>query len=99
MKEAVYEFLKQIPKGKVVTYGQIAEHLGNRNLSRAVGNILHTNPDPIGQPCYKVVDRNGALAEHFGDVGGIETQRLRLEQDGIEVVNYRVDLKKYGWQP
>ncbi|MBQ7980243.1 MAG: MGMT family protein, partial [Oscillospiraceae bacterium] len=41
----IYEYLTTIPKGKVVTYGQIAEHLGNRHLARAVGNALHKNPD------------------------------------------------------
>ena len=97
LNERVYAFLKTIPKGKVVTYGQIAAALGNRKLSRAVGTALHHNPDPIGQPCYKVVNRNGALARSFGDVGGIETQKRRLEQDGIEVVDYRVDLSKYQW--
>ena len=45
MKEKVYEFLRTIPKGKVVTYGQIAEYLGNKKLARVVGNILHNNPD------------------------------------------------------
>ena len=39
----VYKYLQSIPKGKVVTYGQIAEDLGNKNLSRAIGNILHIN--------------------------------------------------------
>ena len=41
----IYEYLTTIPNGKVVTYGQIAEHLGNKRLSRAVGNALHKNPD------------------------------------------------------
>lgn len=94
MKEEVYEFLKTIPKGKVVTYGQIAEYLGNKKLCRVVGNILHNNPDPIGQPCYKVVNSKGELSRNFGD-GGIEIQKKRLQNDGIEVINYKVNLKKY----
>lgn len=94
MKEEVYKFLKIIPKGKVVTYGQIAEYLGNKKLCRVVGNILHNNPDPIGQPCYKVVNSKGELSRNFGD-GGIEIQKKRLQNDGIEVINYKVNLKKY----
>ena len=97
MKQCVYDFLKTIPRGKVVTYGQIAGYLGDKKLARVVGNVLHSNPDPAGQPCYKVVNRNGELAKHFGD-GGIETQRRRLEADGIEVTGYRVDLSKYQWK-
>ena len=45
MKEKVFNYLTTVPKGKVVTYGQIASYLGNRKLARVVGNILHNNPD------------------------------------------------------
>ena len=97
MKEKIYSLLKTIPKGHVVTYGQIAEYLGNIKLARYVGNVLHVNPDPIGCPCYKVVNSRGRLAESFGD-GGIDVQRKRLEEDGIEVVDNRVDLSKYQYR-
>lgn len=93
-KENVYEFLKTIPKGRVVTYGQIAEYLGNKNLARAVGNILHNNPDGDKYPCYKVVNNKGCLSKSYA-FGGIEGQKEKLENDGITVVDYRVDLKKY----
>ena len=94
-RQAVYEFLLTIPEGKVATYGQIAEYLGNKNWARAVGNALHENPDPDRYPCYKVVSAQGKLAEHFG-FGGLEEQKRRLEKDGVEVVNGKVDLRKYG---
>ncbi len=94
MKEKVYGFLKTIPKGKVVTYGQIAEYLGNKKLARAVGNILHSNPAQNEYPCYKVVDSKGNLSENYA-FGGIEKQKERLENDGITVCNYKVDLDKY----
>jgi len=98
MKQKIYDYLKTIPKGKVVTYGQIAEYLGNKNFCRVVGNILHNNPDPIHQPCYKVVNSKGELSKNFGD-GGIEVQKQRLENDGIEVIHYKVDLLKYKYEP
>lgn len=94
MKEKVYKYLTKIPKGKVVTYGQIAEYLGNKKLARVVGNILHNNPDENKYPCYKVVDSKGSLSKHFA-FGGIEKQKERLERDGIIVNNYKVDLDKY----
>jgi O-6-methylguanine DNA methyltransferase len=93
----VYKYLQSIPKGKVVTYGQIAEDLGNKNLSRVIGNILHINPDPIKYPCYKVVNYKGELSKNFGD-GGINIQKERLEKDGIIVNNYKVDLKIYQYK-
>lgn len=97
MKQRVLQFLLTIPKGKVVTYGQIAAYLGNKGLARVVGNVLHSNPDPDRYPCYKVVNAQGKLAAHFG-FGGLEAQRRRLEADGIKVDGDRVDLVKFGWK-
>ena len=94
MKEKVYEYLRTIPKGKVVTYGQIAEYLGNKQFARVVGNILHNNPNEDRYPCYKVVDSKGNLSRHFA-FGGIEKQKEKLEREGIVVKGYKVDLNKY----
>lgn len=96
MKTQVYEFLKTIPKGKVVTYGQIAKHLGNKNLSRVVGNILHNNPDPTNIPCHRVVNCKGMVSDSFA-FGGSTAQRSLLEKEGIVFEsNGKIDLKKYG---
>ena len=91
----IYEAVKKIPKGCVATYGKVAEMAGNPRMSRAVGNALHKNPDPDHIPCYRVVNSKGELAGAFA-FGGEEVQRKLLEADGIEVVNGKVDLKKYG---
>ena len=91
----IYEAVKKIPKGHVATYGQIAEMAGNPRMSRAVGNALHHNPDPEHIPCYRVVNSKGELAGAFA-FGGEHVQEELLKADGIEVVNGRVDLKKYG---
>lgn len=91
MKEKVYDFLRTIPKGKVVTYGQIAEYLGNKKLARVVGNIIHSNPNEDKYPCYKVVDSKGKLSNQFA-FWGIEKQKETLEKDGIVVINYKVNL-------
>lgn len=95
MKQKVYDYLLTIPAGKVVTYGQIAEYLGDNNLARVVGNILHNNPDEEKYPCYKVVNAKGELAEHFA-FGGREGQKRKLEAEGIVVEGNKVDLRKYG---
>ena len=96
-KQIVYEYLAAIPRGKVVTYGQIAVFLGDKNLARSVGNILHVNPDGDKYPCYKVVNSRGSLAENYA-FGGTEGQRQRLEADGITVSDNRADLKVYQWE-
>lgn len=96
MKDKIYNYLAMIPKGKVVTYGKIGEMLGNKKLARYVGNVLHENPDGDKYPCYKVVNSEGKLSYAYS-FGGIEAQKMRLEADGISVVNYKVNLEKYGW--
>lgn len=96
MKERVYEIVKHIPKGSVITYGEIARCLGNKNLARAVGNILHSNPDPANIPCHRVVNSRGEVADNFA-FGGADAQRKKLECEGIVFESDgRIDLKKYG---
>lgn len=94
MQNQVYDFLLTIPKGKVVTYTQIAEYLGNKYLARVVGNILHKNPNGDKYPCYKVVNSKGELSLRYA-FGGIEAQRQRLEAEGITVRDQKVDLTVY----
>ena len=91
----IYEAVKQIPKGHVATYGQVAAMAGEPKMARAVGNALHKNPDPEHIPCYRVVNSKGELAGAFA-FGGENVQKKLLEADGIEVINGKVDLKKYG---
>ena len=93
----IYEAVKKIPKGKVATYAQVAEMAGNKKMSRAVGNALHKNPDPEHIPCFRVVNSKGELAPAFA-FGGEDEQRKRLEEDGVEVKDGKVDLKKYGME-
>lgn len=91
----IYEAVKRIPKGKVATYGKVAEMAGNKKMSRAVGNALHKNPDPDNIPCFRVVNSKGELAPEFA-FGGMGEQRKLLEAEEIEVKDNKVDLSKYG---
>jgi len=90
----VYEAVKTIPKGKVATYGQIAMMAGNPRASRAVGWALHVNPDDSIIPCHRVVNRFGGLSSAFA-FGGQEEHKRRLEEEGVEVIDYKVDLGKF----
>ena len=93
----IYEAVKKIPIGHVATYGQIAEMAGEPKMARAVGNALHKNPDPENIPCFRVVNSKGELSGAFAFAfGGKNEQARRLIQDGVEVVDGKVDLKKYG---
>lgn len=91
----IYEAVKRIPKGHVATYGQVAAMAGNPKMSRAVGNALHKNPDPGNIPCFRVVNSKGALSGAFA-FGGAGEQARRLEEDGVEVIDGKVNLKRFG---
>ena len=91
----IYEAVKKIPRGKVATYAQVAAMAGNPRMCRAVGNALHKNPDPSGIPCFRVVNAKGELSGEFA-FGGPGRQQALLEAEGVEVLNGRVDLNKFG---
>ncbi len=93
--ERIYEVVKQIPKGRVASYGQVAALAGNPRLSRVVGYALHANPDPVRIPCYRVVTKDGRLSPAFA-FGGENRQRELLEAEGVGFdENGKVDMKKY----
>ena len=59
--EKIYEVVKAIPKGQVMTYGQVARFAGNPRWARVVGYALHQNPDPANIPCHRVVNKDGKV--------------------------------------
>jgi methylated-DNA-protein-cysteine methyltransferase-like protein len=96
--EKIYDVVREIPVGRVATYGQIALLAGNPRWARVVGYALHVNPDPDGIPCYRVVNRSGRVSPAFA-FGGENRQIALLEAEGVRVTDSYVDLKKYQWQP
>lgn len=97
--ERIYEVVKQIPRGNVATYGQVALLAGNPRWARVVGYALHANPDPDKIPCFRVVNRLGQVSESFV-FGGKNMQIALLENEGIVFeADGTIDLKKYGWKP
>lgn len=94
--EKIYDIVRQIPKGKVATYGQVAALAGNRRWARVVGYALHVNPDPEHIPCHRVVNRLGEVSEAFA-FGGENRQIQLLEAEGVGFVDGKVDLIKYRW--
>lgn len=95
--EQIREKVKLIPKGKVTTYGAIANSLNMRD-SRKVGWAIYGNQDNT-IPCHRVVAKDGSLAKKFS-LGGIAEHRKRLEEDGIFFEELdKVNLSKYLWTP
>ena len=94
--EKIYEVVKNIPKGRVATYGQVALLAGNPRWARVVGYALHVNPEPGIIPCHRVVNREGRVAPGFA-FGGEGVQRQLLESEGIVFeTDGRIDLEKYS---
>lgn len=94
---SVYEVLRTVPRGRVVTYGQIARAIGAPRMARQVGYALHVNPKPGIIPCHRVVNREGRLSGAFA-FGGLQAQQKLLEAEGVEVIGGAVDLDKYGYR-
>ena len=92
----IYDVVKQIPYGKVATYGQVAALAGNKRWARVVGYALHANPDPENIPCYRVVNRFGEVSKAFV-FGGANRQIELLQAEGIEFIDGKVDMDKYQW--
>ena len=95
----VYRLVAQVPKGKVVTYGQVAALLGAPSAARAVGTALRYLPRELSQkvPWQRVLNSSGGISIR-GDVIRVEEQRWLLENEGIRFDRSgKVDLKKYCW--
>ena len=81
MFEQVYVVVRQVPRGRVATYGQIARMIGSPRAARAVGYALGVAPADV--PCHRVVSRQGGLSAAFSPCGK-ETHRLVLELVGVD---------------
>lgn len=93
-KRRVEALVSQIPKGRVMTYGQIAALCGNPRASRIVGGIAHWG-DP-NLPWQRVVKKDGSLAEGFP--GGVEGHGQALEAEGINPVELKQSFSRFQWQ-
>lgn len=98
--EMVYQVVRQIPQGRVTSYGAIANYLGSRGSARMVGwamNASHSSNEPI--PAHRVVNRNGVLSgkHHFGSP---ELMAQLLKSEGMEVIDDKiVNFVQHFWDP
>lgn len=91
--QRIYQVVRKIPAGRVMTYGAVAKVVGT--TPRVVGFALHANPDQK-TPCHRVVDRNGRLAPSFA-FGGAREQYLRLKSEGVRFIDeMHVDRASFG---
>jgi len=96
--DLIYKTVKKIPRGKVATYGQIAELAGLEGHARQVGYALHNLPGASDVPWHRVINAKGEISPRSaGD--SHELQRMLLEAEGVGFVGDRVDLKRFRWKP
>ncbi len=95
--QRVYEIVTSIPRGKVVTYGQIAAALGDPRQARTVGWALHSAPEWLDIPWHRVVNSSGGISIR-PTIGELNVQRELLEDEGIVFdKDGRLDLERCRW--
>ena len=96
-KNRVYELVAQIPKGRLMTYGQIAALCGNPQAAWEVGQIAHFGPKDL--PWQRVLNKQGGLTSAY-TWGGIEGHKKELEAEGIVVSDdFKAEIDKLIWWP
>ncbi len=80
----VWNYLRQIPKGTVKTYSQVANAIGKPSAIRAVASAIGKNPYPPKIPCHRVIRSDGSLGGYSGK-GGIKTKKMLLKKEGINL--------------
>lgn len=90
----IYEFARKIPYGKVISYKDIAEFLGNSKLQRIVGNAMKNNPFLIVIPCHRVVRSDGSIGNFSL---GSEFKKYLLNLEGVKIENEKISCLRYWW--
>ena len=96
--EELIDIIRAIPRGRVATYGGIAAWAGNPRAAREVARVLNSCSESEGLPWWRVINKAGSISLPRGD--GFETQRERLEAEGVEVdAEGRIDLNRFLSNP
>jgi methylated-DNA-protein-cysteine methyltransferase related protein len=90
----VYALVRRVPKGRAVTYGQVAAMLGSPRAARAVGGAMRRCP--AGVPWHRVVNAQGGISRRARSASML-TQRMLLEREGVPIRRGRIDLARYAW--
>ncbi len=96
--QRVYKLVREIPAGKVISYGGVAAALGKPRAARQVGQALGALPTGTTVPWQRVVRSSGQIA-FGGEPGRPDLQRTLLSLEGVELVLDRVPMSRYRWAP
>ena len=95
-KEKIWQIVYQIPKGRVSSYGQVARLAGLPGYARYVGHVMKNLPAGTKLPWHRVANSQGKLSFPRNS-REYQTQKRRLEAEGIVFVNGKFSIKKFGW--
>jgi methylated-DNA-protein-cysteine methyltransferase-like protein len=95
----IHAVVKRIPRGKVATYGQIADLAGLPRQARLVGYALNALPAGTRLPWHRVVNAKGEVSPRSNDLGHDQIQAQLLGREGVRLVQGKIDLTRYRWQP
>lgn len=97
--DRVYAFVREVPRGSVVTYGQVALELGSPAAARAVGYALNSLREEHEVPWWRVINKGGRISLR-GRGEAADLQRQLLEGEGVRFdADGRTDLERYRWWP
>ncbi|MFJ8264373.1 MGMT family protein [Peribacillus asahii] len=95
--ERVIRVIQQIPPGNVMTYGQIAKLAGSPRGARQVVRILHSSSHKYELPWHRVINAKGEISIKNEELSFV--QKVKLEQEGVQIQNDKIDLVKYRYHP
>jgi O-6-methylguanine DNA methyltransferase len=100
-ERAVHKVVQSVPKGRVITYRDVAIAVGKPGAARAVGNVMRCNPDTDVTPCHRVVRADGSVGGYNGgyDEAGRKVKRLRAEGVAFESGDRVRDFVAVRWRP
>ena len=96
--QRIFTIVKEIPKGHIATYGQVANLAGLPRYARVVGQTLSELPRDTQLPWHRVISASGKISI-LEDSASFLEQRQRLLNEGITFTKTRINLKEYQWQP
>lgn len=98
-RQQVLKYINKIPRGRVVSYGQVAASCGHPGAARVVGGILQSLPNDTKIPWWRVINNQGLLSIKGNWVASKELQKLLLEREGVIVSKtFAIDIKKYRYR-
>jgi methylated-DNA-[protein]-cysteine S-methyltransferase len=101
-QQAILRILAEVPKGKVVTYGDLAKELARRNpkyspdANQAVGTTMRSNPCGPQIPCHRVIKSDGSIGNFRGGAEGAVKEKIKmLREEGVIVINGKINLREF----